>query len=280
MLITSNKIDFFYESSELVISVLLTEFAVKSELVLFSICLKLSCKQAANSRISQFQEFLFSRTETMEVDQPEEEVPEIPGRWNHVQKLLTRTSNFAHPNFQPSPETLGLLQNYVNILVIGAGGLGCELLKDIALMGFKNITVIDMDTIDVSNLNRQFLFRQSDVGRYKAEVAAEFINKRIPGANVVAHKCPIQDFDEEFYRQFHIIVCGLDSIVARRWINGMVLSMVEYDENGQLDESRPAPPIVDGGTEGFKGNARVIIPGKSACIECTLDLFPPQVRIF
>uniref|UniRef100_A0A452RVS9 NEDD8-activating enzyme E1 catalytic subunit n=1 Tax=Ursus americanus TaxID=9643 RepID=A0A452RVS9_URSAM len=198
------------------------------------------------------------------------------GRWNHVKKFLERSGPFTHPDFEPSTESLQFLLDTCKVLVIGAGGLGCELLKNLALSGFRQIHVIDMDTIDVSNLNRQFLFRPKDVGRPKAEVAAEFLNDRVPNCNVVPHFNKIQDFNDTFYRQFHIIVCGLDSIIARRWINGMLISLLNY-EDGVLDPSSIVP-LIDGGTEGFKGNARVILPGMTACIECTLELYPPQVN--
>lgn len=196
-----------------------------------------------------------------------------PDRWNHLKKILERNGPFAHEQFNPGCESLNFIQEVCNVLVIGAGGLGCELLKNLALMGFKNIEVIDMDTIEVSNLNRQFLFRASDVGKPKAEVAATHINERIEGCNVIPHFKKIQDYDESFYRKFHIIVCGLDSIVARRWINGMLIgiNLEEIEQEGSLI------PMIDGGTEGFKGNVRVMIPGITACIDCTLDLYPPQV---
>uniref|UniRef100_A0A8C1GM34 NEDD8-activating enzyme E1C n=1 Tax=Cyprinus carpio TaxID=7962 RepID=A0A8C1GM34_CYPCA len=216
--------------------------------------------------------------ENMVVDGGNGDRSDWQGQWDHVKKFLERAGPFTHPDFEPSTESLQFLMDTCKILVIGAGGLGCELLKDLALSGFRHIHVVDMDTIDISNLNRQFLFRPKDVGRPKAEVAADFVNDRVLGCNVVPHFKKIQDLDESFYRQFHIVVCGLDSVVARRWMNGMLLSLLIY-EDGVLDPSSIIP-LIDGGTEGFKGNARVILPGMTACIDCTLELYPPQVLTF
>jgi len=198
-------------------------------------------------------------------------------RWRDLDKLLTRPGNLVSPNFEPRKELREDLQEYVKVLVVGAGGLGCELLKDLALSGFKKLEVIDMDTIEVSNLNRQFLFRMQDVGQPKAVVAARRVMERVSGVNIVPHFCRIEDKDSEFYRVFDIIALGLDSIEARSYINAVVCSFLEYDSDDKpLEET--IKPMVDGGTEGFKGHARVILPGITACFECTVWLFPPQVK--
>ncbi len=73
------------------------------------------------------------------------------------------------------------------MLVIGAGGIGCELLKDLVLTGFEDVELVDLDTIDVSNLNRQFLFRPQHVGQPKAVVAREAALLFNPAATIVAH---------------------------------------------------------------------------------------------
>jgi len=197
-------------------------------------------------------------------------------RWADLDKILYRESPLAHPDFTPGDETKEFLQKDCKILIIGAGGLGCDLVKNLALSGFKNIHIIDMDTIDTSNLNRQFLFRDTDVGKSKSQTAAEFVNNRVPGVTVTPHMCAIQEKNDDFYRSFNIVICGLDSVEARRWINSQLISLCARSEDGEVDLSTMIP-YIDGGTEGFKGQARVILPRMTSCYECTLDLLPPQV---
>ena len=120
-----------------------------------------------------------------------------------------------------------------------------------------------MDTIDISNLNRQFLFRcgppsslvepesdaltfrQKDVGRPKAIAAAEFIMRRVPGCTVTPYYGKIQDKDDDYYMQFNIVICGLDSVEARRWMNATLVRLVDPEVEESLK------PLIDGGTEGM-----------------------------
>ncbi|KAK1236008.1 NEDD8 activating enzyme [Marasmius sp. AFHP31] len=188
------------------------------------------------------------------------------GRYHHIDQILDTPGPRTDEAFMAGDGVKNFLRNQAKILVIGAGGLGCEILANLALTGFKDIHVIDMDTIDISNLNRQFLFRSKDVGQPKATVAAEFIMKRVPGVKVTPYFGKIQDKDDDYYLQFNLIICGLDSVEARRWINATLVNMVDPENPESLK------PLIDGGTEGFKGQARVILPTITSCYECSLDM--------
>ena len=111
------------------------------------------------------------------------------------------------------------------------------------------------------------------MGKSKAEVAAGFIERRVPGVKITAFNGKIQDKDEEYYMQFKFVICGLDSIEARRWINATLVDMVDMDNPESLK------PLIDGGTEGFKGQARVILPTLTSCIECQLSMHAPRAAV-
>ncbi|XP_060932143.1 SUMO-activating enzyme subunit 2 [Limanda limanda] len=142
------------------------------------------------------------------------------------------------------------------VLVVGAGGIGCELLKNLVLTGFKNIEVIDLDTIDVSNLNRQFLFQKKHVGKSKAQVAKESALQFCPSANIVAYHDSVMnaDYNTEFFRKFILVMNALDNRAARNHVNRMCLAA--------------DIPLIESGTAGYLGQVTVIKKGMTECYEC------------
>ena len=151
-----------------------------------------------------------------------------------------------------------LYQNLENckVLVVGAGGIGCEVLKTLVLTGFNDIEVIDLDTIDVSNLNRQFLFQKQHVGKSKANVARESAIEFNPEAKIKAYHDSITspDYDVNFFKTFSVVLNALDNRAARNHVNRMCLAS--------------GVPLVESGTAGYLGQVTVIQKGETECYEC------------
>ncbi|CAN7989202.1 unnamed protein product [Ixodes hexagonus] len=141
-------------------------------------------------------------------------------------------------------------------LVVGAGGIGCELLKNLVLSGFSEIEVIDLDTIDVSNLNRQFLFQKVHVGKSKALVAKESAEKLNPSVKIKAHHDSIikPEYGVDFFKQFSIVMNALDNRGARSHVNRMCLAA--------------NVPLIESGTAGYLGQVSPIFKGATECYEC------------
>ncbi|GLT86187.1 hypothetical protein SLE2022_043430 [Rubroshorea leprosula] len=152
-------------------------------------------------------------------------------------------------------EQLSAIKNS-KVLMVGAGGIGCELLKTLALSGFQDIHIIDMDTIEVSNLNRQFLFRQSHVGQSKAKVARDAVLRLRPYINITAYHANVKDsqFNVDFFKEFDVVMNGLDNLDARRHVNRLCLAA--------------GVPLVESGTTGFLGQVAIHVKGKTECYEC------------
>jgi adenylyltransferase/sulfurtransferase len=143
------------------------------------------------------------------------------------------------------------------VLVIGAGALGNEILKNLALLGFEKIVVVDLDRIEESNLSRTILFRGADVGSSKAEVAARSVRALAPAAKVRALTANVvQECGLGLFAWSDVILAGLDNREARLWINRCAWKMNR--------------PWIDGAIEGINGVARVFVAGNAPCYECTL----------
>ena len=144
-----------------------------------------------------------------------------------------------------------------SVMVIGAGAIGNELIKNLALLGIGKILIFDMDSIENTNLTRSVLFRAKDVGRYKAEVAAERAAEMNPDVHTKAFVANIiDDVGLGVFRRADVVLGGLDNREARLAINQFC-----YKVNR---------PWIDGAIEALNGFARVFVPGRGACYECTM----------
>lgn len=150
------------------------------------------------------------------------------------------------------------------ILVVGAGALGCEILSKLAISGFTDLTIVDMDTIELSNLTRQYLFRLEHIGQYKASIAASQIHKMYPSVTCHYMCCQIESLPMNFFTQFCLVICGVDTVETRQWLNG------------QLYNLPIIIPMIEAGTEGWMGHVRLVIPKRTACLYCTRYLYDEQ----
>lgn len=143
------------------------------------------------------------------------------------------------------------------VLVVGAGALGNEILKNLALLGVGHIFLVDMDRVELSNLSRAVLFRTTDEGKFKAKVAAVRLREINPELEVVPIVGNINfEVGLGLFRHVDVVIGGVDNREARMAIN----------RRCWLTNT----PWIDGAIEALSGVARVFLPPEGPCYECTM----------
>ena len=175
----------------------------------------------------------------------------------------------------------------ISEFLVGAGAIGCEMLKNWAMIGLATgpkgkISVADMDQIEKSNLNRQFLFRPKDVGKLKSECAAEAVQAMNPDLKgkfvILPDRVGAETehiFNENFWEELDGVTNALDNVDARQYVDRRCVFFRK--------------PLLDSGTLGTKGNTQVILPSltesysssqdppEQSFPQCTLRSFPNKI---
>lgn len=158
------------------------------------------------------------------------------------------------------------------MLIAGIGALGCEISKNLALVGIGRLIIVDMDTIEISNLSRQILFDYRDRGKSKVEVAEKKLKILNPNIKISSYKKPLQKLPPSVFEEADVIVGGLDSFKARFALNKIAINL--------------KIPYVDGASTGFKGSVQVVIPKgikaikQTPCLRCLYPIPPVDERIY
>lgn len=143
-----------------------------------------------------------------------------------------------------------------NVLVVGAGALGNEIVKNLALIGVGHITIVDMDIIERSNLSRCIFFRSSDDGSYKAEVLAREAQNLNSETKTDFFTTPVQQLGDAYLQRFNLIIAGLDNREARVWLGAAA--------------RRVNKVWIDGAIEGIAGKVQTFVP-HGPCYACTMS---------
>ncbi|XP_026159783.1 ubiquitin-like modifier-activating enzyme 6 isoform X2 [Mastacembelus armatus] len=171
-------------------------------------------------------------------------------------------------------ESMCLELHKLRVFMVGCGAIGCEMLKNFALLGVGlakssgEVCITDPDLIEKSNLNRQFLFRPHHIQKPKSTTAAEATCDINPDLQVDAHLnkvCPATEsiYSDTFYSRLNLVVTALDNVEARRYVDSRCVSNQR--------------PLLDSGTMGTKGHTEIIVPNLTESYNSHRD--PPEEEI-
>lgn len=153
------------------------------------------------------------------------------------------------------------------ILIVGAGGIGCEIVKSLAIAGYINMTILDFDTVSLSNLSRQFFYSEKDIGIEKAKALVSNAKLLYPNLNIVGLFMNVlgPDFSLPFVENFDFVFCAVDNIAARRKVNQMCVltqtMMIDCASSGKFAQSVP------------------VVPYRSGCYDCSPGAEPSGPKI-
>ena len=154
-----------------------------------------------------------------------------------------------------------------HVVVAGLGGLGCSASLHLASTGVGHITLVDSDRVELSNLNRQVLHYEEDIGEKKPFSAARKLTKLNSSIEVTpVFEKITEDNAEEIIKAADLVIDGMDNLETRFVLNKACVAL--------------GTPLIHGGVHGLLGQVTTIIPGKTPCLACMLPEVPPRRGLF
>jgi len=143
------------------------------------------------------------------------------------------------------------------VLLAGAGAIGNEVSKNRSMLGLGRLSIVDRDTVELSNVSRMIFFEPSDVGKNKAEILAQNVHKRYPFVETSAYRGDLESMPLKLYLDSDVIISGLDNLVSRIYLSQM--------------SRKYSIPLIDGGIMGLNARVQSYVSSEDACPIC---IFP------